>query len=278
MTSRIEQNDKTIVCGDGPRTVVFFHGFPDTVETWLPLFRRWTLEGFRLIAMPLPDWGTQGGAASVGIDELTARVAESIRAVSDEPVLYVGHDWGAVIGWSLAAHHAELIDRALLMSVPPLPCYVKNGLRSPRQLFASRYILGFQPPRVGERKMSEGYVEELWRRWSGTQPPASHIARVTETLGPTPGGALAYYRGLKRLGWSASLWRYVSAPARCDVVGVAGLEDRCVRAELWDGAGEFCASSFRMERLPGGGHWPHWETLDEVLQIVEEFALEPSAT
>src|SRR3712207_7153421 len=60
----------------------------------------------------------------------------------------------------------------------------RNARRSPRQLWASRYIVFFQLGTYADRRVARNdfaYVDALWRRWApGFTPPAGHLAHVKD--------------------------------------------------------------------------------------------------
>lgn len=108
---------------DGP-LVVLVHGWPANAETWKPQLTALAALGFRAVA---PD--TRGyGRSSVpptgprpDAYRLENNVADLVALLAhlDRPrALWIGHDWGAVLVWSLAAHHGDLCAAVACLAVP----------------------------------------------------------------------------------------------------------------------------------------------------------------
>lgn len=101
-----------LVEGEGHETLVFVHGWPDTLRVWdaqvaaLALRRRcvrFTLPGFDL-ARPT--------RRAFSLDEVLATIAAVVDAVSpDAPVTLVLHDWGCFYGYQYAARHPSRVAR-----------------------------------------------------------------------------------------------------------------------------------------------------------------------
>jgi pimeloyl-ACP methyl ester carboxylesterase len=93
-----------VVAGNGP-TVVLLHGWPQTWYCWrdvIPLL----VDGFRIVAPDLRGLGDSSRPAG-GYD--TRTVASDVhRLLCEELGLdrfhVMGHDWGGIVGYSLAAH------------------------------------------------------------------------------------------------------------------------------------------------------------------------------
>ena len=66
-----------------------------------------------------------------------------------ERAFVAGHDWGAAAAWIAAMNHPEVVERLAILNVPH-PRRMLQGLRTPRQLAKSWYILFFQLPWLPE--------------------------------------------------------------------------------------------------------------------------------
>ena len=71
-----------------------------------------------------------------------------------ERAVFVGHDWGALVVWSLALLHPERVAGVVGMSVPFLPRSPMPPTELMAKAFAGHffYILYFQQPGVGRRR------------------------------------------------------------------------------------------------------------------------------
>jgi hypothetical protein len=116
----------------GKPLVILIHGFPDSCAEWRHLLEGSNLlENATVVAVDMPGYG-----ASDGFDVSTApRVLEALTEfivamreehIDDEAtengrredVILVGHDWGCVTAYRLAAESPNLADRWILSNGP----------------------------------------------------------------------------------------------------------------------------------------------------------------
>jgi soluble epoxide hydrolase / lipid-phosphate phosphatase len=60
-------------------------------------------------------------ATEYSLKKISAHMAHVIRAVTDEPVILGGHDWGAALAWRLAIYHPSLFRGIFCFSIPYFP-------------------------------------------------------------------------------------------------------------------------------------------------------------
>jgi pimeloyl-ACP methyl ester carboxylesterase len=100
--------------------VLLLHGFPDSSHLWRDQVAALVKAGMRAIVPDLRGFGESDKPASVEEYALVRSVSDVI-AVLDGLGLQrshvVGHDWGAVVGWVLAAAAPERVNRLVAMSV-----------------------------------------------------------------------------------------------------------------------------------------------------------------
>lgn len=105
---------------DGP-ILVFLHGWPAVAETWRLQIDHFSELGYYVVAPDMPGYGrsTANNVASDYAHEsiitgLLAMLADTGR----KSAVWIGHDWGAAVGSSLAAVHPEVVDAMAWLSVP----------------------------------------------------------------------------------------------------------------------------------------------------------------
>jgi pimeloyl-ACP methyl ester carboxylesterase len=78
-------------------------------------------------------------------------VVEDIRSLADtlglSAVTLVGHDWGAVTAWELAARYREYLERLITFSSTPLDM-VRSSVRDPLQRERRTYQLMLMSPQA----------------------------------------------------------------------------------------------------------------------------------
>jgi epoxide hydrolase 4 len=128
--------------GSGP-LMVFLHGFP---QGWF-IFQRQLeefakdhtvvaidLRGYNLSSKPASPWGY---GSWVSAEDTRALV----RELGFSTFTLVGHDTGGTVGYSLALHHPELLDRLVILSTAHPALYDRELHHNPAQIAASQYLL-----------------------------------------------------------------------------------------------------------------------------------------
>ena len=97
----------------GPTTgplIVFVHGCPFIAMTWRPQLECFANLGFYVAAADTTGYGQSFNSREVSDYSMESQVADQLELLSHlgrEKAIFVGHDWGSAIVWSLAAHHPE---------------------------------------------------------------------------------------------------------------------------------------------------------------------------
>ncbi|HUD16079.1 MAG TPA: alpha/beta hydrolase, partial [Acidimicrobiales bacterium] len=109
---------------EGPadgRPVVFLHGFPQTSWSWHRQIDAAAADGYRAFAFDQRGYSSGARPPHVEDYRIDALVAD-VLAVADTQGMdrfdLVGHDWGAMVAWVLAARHPERIRTLTAVSVP----------------------------------------------------------------------------------------------------------------------------------------------------------------
>ncbi|KAK3067306.1 hypothetical protein LTR53_015900 [Teratosphaeriaceae sp. CCFEE 6253] len=111
----------------GPATqlVVFLHGFPDSWAIYKRFLGSSALQvgGVQLVAVDLPGCGGSDDLKRYGADEVlnatvdaVAQLKNRFLAVDGSRCALVGHDWGGVIAFRIAAETVGLIDRVVVVN------------------------------------------------------------------------------------------------------------------------------------------------------------------
>jgi pimeloyl-ACP methyl ester carboxylesterase len=105
---------------DGP-LVLLLHGFPESSWEWRDQIDALASAGYRAVA---PEQrGYSPGARPEGIehysiDQLVCDVIGMADALGASTFHLVGHDWGAIVAWHVAAAHPERLETLTIVSVP----------------------------------------------------------------------------------------------------------------------------------------------------------------
>jgi pimeloyl-ACP methyl ester carboxylesterase len=107
----------------GGPLMIFVHGWPELGLVWRPQVERLAAAGWHCVA---PDMRGYGGSsvpadpAAYALREVVADMTELQDALGGTPAVWVGHDWGAPVVWSLAQHHPARCRAVASLGVPYL--------------------------------------------------------------------------------------------------------------------------------------------------------------
>ncbi len=267
--------------GQGPKQLVLLHGFPDDAASWLPLMESLPPDEYTVIAPYLRGYGPSGRAPDrcYSLRALGRDVIGLLDALSIPQAIVVGHDWGALAAYAAAQLDPTRLQHLVALSVPPPSVFLRNLRRDPVQLKRSLYMLGLQLPALGPAALRHdrfALIEHLWRAWSpGWDFPPERLAKVKTTFGyrHTPHAALRYYRALlldaalDTPEWRRSL-QLAMRPITCPTLVITGQDDRCIGPAMFERLERALHGPWRLERLPGCGHFPQHEAPDTVRDLI----------
>jgi pimeloyl-ACP methyl ester carboxylesterase len=178
----------------------------------------------------------------------------------------VGHDWGAMVGWRLAANHPDRVRTLSAVSVPP-PAALLRAMRTSRQALASWYVLAFQPP---------GLAERVFR--AGGRPFSPRLVGLLESAGQSRAAAERDAAGLAddaaltaALNWyrASRFTRVGDDPAvRVPTLFVWSAGDTAITREAELRADRYVEAPFRFVELRGVSHWIPDEAPGELADLV----------
>ena len=281
-TGVVEANGLTfhyLEAGEGP-LVLALHGFPDHARSYRHQLNALAAAGYRVVApymrgyapTEIPDGGY------FGVQALAQDAIALAEALSRDPVVLIGHDWGAAAAHAAAATAPERFSKLITMAVPYGPAFSQSLVSNPAQQRRSWYMFYSQLPRadVAVALNDFAFVERLWRDWSpGWDIPMEELASVQATLGK-PGvvsAALSYYRHTFNPSANAprpaatAATRQISVPA----LYIHGREDGCIGVELTAGMEAFFDNGLRKVIVDDAGHFVHQEKPDEVNRLILQF-------
>ena len=121
-----------VVAGDGPRTMVLLHGFPETWREWQAVIPLLVGAGFRVVAADYRGAGDSWRPAG-GYDKFT--MAKDIHTLIQdhlaivEPTVLVGHDVGLWIAYAYARRYPADVSHLAIMEAPVPGTAVFDRLR-----------------------------------------------------------------------------------------------------------------------------------------------------
>jgi pimeloyl-ACP methyl ester carboxylesterase len=249
--------------GQGP-VVLLLHGFPDTHIVWRKQVPVLASAGFRVLAPDLRGYGRTDAPPYIQdytLDKLRADVLGLLDALKIDKVQLVGHDWGGLIGWQLAALAPERIERLVALSTGHPSAIAHAGIL---QHLRMAYVPLFCLPGIAEHTLraadwfamrqftGEPGQCELWKR--DLDPPG----RLT--------AALNYYRANLKLALPQSLPR-----VKIPVMGIWSDRDPALGEKQMRDSAHYVDGEFRFERIRDADHWLQLTAYERVNALLLEF-------
>lgn len=104
--------------------IVLIHGWPELSVSWHKQLDHFAALGFCVVAPDMRGYGNSTvyqTFAAYAIEEAVTDMLELLDHLGKESAIWIGHDWGAPIVWSLASHHPEKCTGIAAMCVPHIP-------------------------------------------------------------------------------------------------------------------------------------------------------------
>ena len=112
--------------------IVFVHGWPELSISWRHQLSCFAGLGFRAVAPDMRGYGRSSvypRHQDYALEHIVRDMIELLDALGREKAVWVGHDWGSPVVWSLASHHPERCFGVANLCVP----YFAKGF-APRTL------------------------------------------------------------------------------------------------------------------------------------------------
>lgn len=256
------------------RLVVLLHGFPEFWYGWRRQIAPLAAAGLRVLVPDQRGYNLSdkpGGVAAYALDTLADDVLGLADALGRGRFAVVGHDWGGVVAWHLAARNPERVERAAVLNGPH-PATVRAFMRAhPSQALRSWYAGFFQAPLLPEWTL--GAADFAWLRASldRTSRPGAFSdedLRRYRAAWARPGALTAmlnWYRALPGFAGPSPSGR-IRVPVRV----VWGDRDPFLDRGLVKAGLALCDRGEAFH-LPEATHWVQHEEPEQVNRLLVEF-------
>ena len=230
--------------------VVLLHGFPERATSWRKVAPLLHPHGLRTYAPDQRGYSRDARPPRRRDYRLGRLVGDVTRLAETigSPVHLVGHDWGSVVAWRVAAERPELVRTLTAVSVPHPGAFLRSEL-TPRQALLSWYLLAFQVPRLPERLLSRQVSDGYLRRGGMTAEEIDRFRSDIVEDGALRGG-LMWYRAM-----FLEDPRQMSGPVRVPTTLVWSDGDAYVGRAGVDRTPAYVEADYRLVELPGVSHW-----------------------
>jgi len=154
---------------DGPENgtaVILLHGFPQFHYGWKDQIPTLVKAGFRVIVPDQRGYNLSAkpkGISAYDVDILAKDIIGLFDHFGIKKAKLVGHDWGAVVAWTIAINYPEHVEKLAVLNVPHPDVMVDFVLNNHAQRKKSWYVFFFQIPLYVEWILSKNNFEYLAR-------------------------------------------------------------------------------------------------------------------
>lgn len=250
--------------------VLLLHGFPEGAACWSKVIDLLADSGLQCVAPDQRGYSTGARPAGVEAYTLDLLVGDAVGMLDTlgwRHAHVVGHDWGAMIAWVLAAKHPDRIRSLTAVSVPHPGAFGAALRTDPDQQQRSAYIRLFrEPPGHPEQVLLDDDAARLRAMFEGsTLEPGEVDAFVRPQQQPGAlAAALNWYRAM-------SADDYAAVPhVRVPTTYVWGDRDVAVSRAAAMGAAAYVTGDYRFLELPEISHWVPEQAPDLLAALILE--------
>ena len=261
---------------EGGPPVLLLHGFPENARMWdgvVPTLHEAGLRTYAPDQRGYSPGARPGEVSAYKIGELVGDVLGLMDALELPAVDLVGHDWGAIVGWHVAARHPDRVRSWTAVAVPHPMAFAEVVKRDTDQKRRSAYILAFKAPFVPEKTLLAGNATVL-RRIFDPLPDEQRDTFVRPMREPGAlTAALNWYRAMGRADLDGL------GPVTVPTTYIWGAEDVAVGRAAAERCAVHMTGEFEFVELPGVSHWvPEQEPATVARLILARVAGERPAT
>ncbi|MBN8657477.1 MAG: alpha/beta hydrolase [Anaerolineae bacterium] len=273
---------KLHVVTDGPEggtPVILLHGFPEFHYGWRGQIPALAEAGFRVIAPDQRGYNLSDkpkGVSAYNVDTLAKDVVGLFDHFGIQKARLVGHDWGAVVAWTVALNHPERLEKLTILNVPHPDVMRRFILEDKQQRKNSWYVFFFQIPFFVEWMLSKENFRNMARMLVGSGRKSTFTRSDIEAYKKAwsqPGALTAMlnwyrsiFRGSLKYVFKKIPTRRVSVPTRI----LWGMKDVALSHEMAKPSAELCDDG-ELIFFEKATHWVQHDEADAVNKNLIEF-------
>jgi epoxide hydrolase 4 len=272
------------VMTDGPENgmaVILLHGFPQFYYGWKDQISALVDAGFRAIVPDQRGYNLSDkpkGISAYDVDILANDIVGLLDHLGIQKAKIIGHDWGAVVAWTIGINHPERVEKLAILNVPHPDVMTDFVLHNSAQRKKSWYIFFFQIPWFVEWMLSKNDFEYLARMLtrSGRKNTFTEADMMEYKKAWSQKGALTgmvnWYRAVMRRGLRSALHRKKSHARRVHVPTMMlwGKRDIALSVEMAQPSIDLCDQG-ELTIYDKSTHWVQHDASHEVNRKLIEF-------
>ena len=263
--------------GNGP-LVLCLHGYPDTAYSWLKTLDFLSEKGFRAVAPFMRGYYPTDIPADgdYTVKQLAKDALALIEALGEDSAIVIGHDWGALAGYSAAAIDPGKVTKLITLDmIHPAALSV-----TPNTLWKGRHIIAYQFKQAALRRIQQNnfaHIDDIYRRWSPNWDFTGETKDVKLAL-EKPGrveAALGYYwaffkEGIGRDEQSKLGQKIALAKTTVPTLTIFGDWGALSEKQMESSKNAF-EGPYEFVQLKGVGHFLHREAPERFFEQLEKF-------
>ena len=251
---------------DGP-LVLLLHGWPQFADSWAPIAAELASDGYRAVAVD--QRGYSSGArpeaiSSYAIDELSRDVLGFADALGRPRFHLVAHDWGAIVGWFVAANHGDRLASFASFATPHPRALWDARVNDPDQQKRTAYVDVFRAPGfIAEKALMGNGAAALRAVYEGKVPPEQvdeNVRRLKE-----PGALTALLNWYRAVDFDRHL-----GPVAVPTFYGWGSNDRALGESAARATAGYVTGPYHFEIFSGVSHWVFDEVPRESAAMLRE--------
>ncbi len=262
---------------DGPfdgELVLLLHGFPETKRSFRHQVPVLADLGYRVVAVDQRGYSPSArptGVEHYRIDTLTRDVLAIADSLGADRFHLVGHDYGAVLAWQVAARHQHRLLSMTSLSVPHPLAYLE-AYDTSDQAARSGYFAWFRDPATDAELGDPQRLRQLYLAAGLGEEDADAYAAALGSPDAI-GAALNWYRA------TGDYMIHGLQPITVPVLFVWSTEDPALGREGAARTAAHVAGPYRFEVLDGVDHWIPEHAVEATNRILTSFltGLRPAA-
>lgn len=176
--------------------IVLCHGWPEHAFSWRHQMPALAEAGFHVIVPNQRGYGKSSRPDQItdyDISHLTGDLAGLLDHFGYDDAVFVGHDWGANVVWSMAQLYPDRVSKIINLALPYQPRTPKPWIAFIEEFFgADNYFVHFnRQPGVADAVLDQNtsqFLPNLYRKNVPPTPPEPGMMMINLALAETPLG------------------------------------------------------------------------------------------
>jgi pimeloyl-ACP methyl ester carboxylesterase len=255
--------------------VILLHGFPEFSFGWHRQISFLAANGYRVIVPDQRGYYTSAkprGRWSYHIQRLTDDIIGIMDKLQLQKVYLVGHDWGGMVAWFLAAAYPEHFIKLVNLNIPHPQVMLQTLKSDKRQRKMSWYIFFFQLPILPELWLRKDNFRNLVRALQKTSRHGtfseSDLNQYREAWQQPRAltGMINWYRAAYSIMFSKFRHTEITVPTLL----IWGRKDRALSDVMAEPSIAKCTSG-HLQFIDDASHWVQHEAAEDINRHIIEF-------